>query len=126
MRYVIAVFAAWLCASAASAELSATVVMQERGARLWASVTLAGIEGCPTAGTVVVEWTSPSDLYESSQYEAPYRGCSPDGGTARTRAYRTVRGLTWKGKELAPARGVWRVRVLSSGKVLATAGYEVR
>jgi len=121
------------CATPAIAGIEAELTLAEKAGKvegvrlLWAEVRLTGIADCPTSGSVTIVFTSPDeDRFVSSEFEAPWRSCSryagDDGkrGTARTRAYRTVK----TGKRIA--RGIWRVAVKAGETVLATGEYEVR
>lgn len=111
----------------AFAALSATLDVQENGqGQLQASVELAGIEDCPTTGSVTIVFTSPNPKeFMSKSIEAPWRSCSKyvdeDGrsGTARTRARITVR------RKSGDSVGVWKVTVKAGDTVLATGAYTV-
>lgn len=125
MKGKIAFLIPWLMASLALAQLTATVKMVEKDGKLWANVYLAGIADCPTSGSVTVEWKSPNEIFVDSSYEAPWRSCSLDHGTARTRAYRSLTWTSEKGK-VHRATGTWHVTVKAGEKVIVEGDYEVK
>lgn len=111
----------------AFAAVTATVSVTENdNGQLQASVKMAGIEDCPTTGSVTIEFTSPNPKkFQSQSVEAPWRSCSKykddDGtsGTARTRARITVR------RKSGDSVGTWKVTVKAGNTILATAEYKV-
>jgi len=109
-----------MLAGSAVAKLSVDLTLDETDGRLWARVALAGIADCPTNGSVTVVFTSPNANTESSKYEASWRSCATTVGSARTRAYRTVRRSNG-----TIATGTWTVSIVSGTTVLATGTYEV-
>lgn len=135
------IYAAMCAASCATvrpafAALSADLTIVEKQGKnagvslMYAEVLVSGIADCPTEGSVTIVFTSPNEkAFVSSEFEAPWRACSADPddsdgdrkrGTARTRAYRTVK----TGKRHAV--GVWKVQVKAGNLVLASGEYEVR
>jgi len=109
------------------ASLTADLKLTENDkGQLQASVKMAGIEDCPTTGSVTIEFASPDrKKFQSQSIEAPWRSCSKykddDGtsGTARTRARITVR------RKSGDSLGTWKVTVKAGDTVLATAEYKV-